>query len=68
MIINYTNYYDQFQIIGLSPILNYQGTVQYATIITGQAYIVIGRSKNFIVTGRDANFTVTGRTKDFKLE
>lgn len=59
MIVSFTNYYDQSQIIGIGTILDYHGAIPYAGIITGQAYVVVGRVKDF---------TVTGRTKDFKLE
>lgn len=59
MIVSFTNYYDQFQIIGFGTILDYQGAIPYAGIITGQAYAVIGRTKDF---------KATSRTKDFKLE
>ena len=69
MIINFTNYYDQTQCLGLVPLLDYHGipfVISYAD--TRETFTVLPRITEFTVKPRTTEFTVLPRTTEFTVK
>jgi len=69
MIINFTNYYDQTQCLGLVPLLDYHGipfAIRYAEI--RETFTVLSRITEFTVEPRTIEFTVLPRITEFTVK